>query len=310
MKKQLRQYISEGKTDKAIKLLLELIRCLDDEHLTKDIILLSSKHKQYSSDKYRGLTSQTEQAAFFAQINEALMDIISRLPDDRRRLFVLFLYRRKWWEWVIAIGIFVGCIFVVDQILGGNLASLRLGSITESNSLTILVHGPRGKDEKVLPGRGVVKLLYGDAIVSKQINSDGEATFKQISHAFFHEDARVEILFEDPLGEPYQALHPDSLYRLERGKYIGLVVKLHGLEKISGIVKDFVSGKPIAGTKVRVQGEEAISNTYGEFTLILPEKKQRQFQTIRAYHPAYQDFELSDVPTQTQREISIMMKPK
>ena len=136
------------------------------------------------------------------------------------------------------------------------------------------------------------------------------STLKQISDAFFAKDARVEILFEDPEGEPYRALRNDSLYQLERGKYVALEVKLYGLERLKGIVKDFDTGETIESAKVRVQGEEATSNAYGEFTLDLPPDKQEKFQTIRAYHPDYQDYELANVPTQTQREIPILMKPK
>jgi hypothetical protein len=87
-------------------------------------------------------------------------------------------------------------------------------------------------------------------------------------------------------------------------------VKLYGLERLKGIVKDFNTGKAIEGAKVRVQGEEATSNAYGEFTLDLPEDKQEKYQTIRAYHSDYQDYEMAKVPTQTQREIPVLMKPK
>jgi hypothetical protein len=220
-----------------------------------------------------------------------------------------FLARRKWWEWVLAAGVVVAILAGLTDIFGENLKTLFGKTSTVANTVTVLAHGPGGKDDKVLPSRGIVKLIYGDAIVTKQINNEGEATFKQIGDAFFAKDARVEILFEDPEGEPYRALRNDSLYRLERGKYVALEVKLYGLERLKGIVKDFNTGKAIEGAKVRVQGEETTSNAYGEFTLDLPPDKQEKFQTIRAYHPDYQDYEMTNVPTQTQREIAIMMKP-
>lgn len=60
-----------------------------------------------------------------------------------------------------------------------------------SAQLTVLVHGEKGKDHLVLPNRGQVKLLYGDANVVETINTKGEATFKQIPQDFFTADARV-----------------------------------------------------------------------------------------------------------------------
>ncbi len=66
------------------------------------------------------------------------------------------------------------------------------------SQVTILVHNEAGKDQLILPNRGQVKLIYGDANVVETINSKGEATFKQIPEHFFSEDATVEILFIDP----------------------------------------------------------------------------------------------------------------
>jgi hypothetical protein len=75
-------------------------------------------------------------------------------------------------------------------------------------------------------------------------------------------------------------------------------------------VEDFKNGQRIAAASVRVQGIEVTTDKFGEFSLKLPLGKQLKFQTIRAYHPKYNDFELSEVPVETSREIPIVMKPK
>ena len=176
--------------------------------------------------------------------------------------------------------------------------------------VTVLVHGEKGKDELVLPQRGLVKLIYGDAIVTATINDRGEATFKQIPPAFFSEEAAAEILFSDPGGEPYRAVHSDSLYRLTRGKHIALAVKLYGLGQFRGVVKDFDTGEPVEGVRVSILGADTLSNRYGEYFLSIPAAHQRKFQTVRAYKTGYQPFELKNVPVQTQNELSILIKPK
>ena len=109
-------------------------------------------------------------------------------------------------------------------------------------SLTVLVHEQQGKDKLVLPNRGKVKLLFGDAIVEETLNSKGEATFKQLPAVFFAPDNFVEIQFFDPEGEPYRAVNPESLYTQRSGSYLALPVTLYGLAHLHGIVKDLLRG--------------------------------------------------------------------
>ncbi|MEM7085304.1 MAG: TIR domain-containing protein [Bacteroidota bacterium] len=180
----------------------------------------------------------------------------------------------------------------------------------EAKQLTVLVHNEEGKDQLVLPSRGQVKLIYGDANVVETINTKGEATFKQIPPSFFEEDATVEILFTDPEGEPYRAVNPDSLYLLKNQKYIALAVKLFGLDKVIGVVKDFQSGDPLEGVRVSISGIEAYTNAYGEYSLSIPLDKQQKFQTIRANKAGYESFELNNVPIQTHNELPIALKTK
>lgn len=179
-----------------------------------------------------------------------------------------------------------------------------------SSQVTVLIHEETAKDKLVLPNRGQVKLIYGDANVVETINAKGEATFKQIPPEFFGEDATVEILFMDPEGEPYRAINPDSVYKITRGKYISLAVKLFGLDAISGIVTDFITGDPVEGVRVSISGIEAFTNKYGEYTLSIPVNKQQKFQTVRAFKEGYELFELNDIPVQTQQEVPIKIEPK
>jgi len=178
------------------------------------------------------------------------------------------------------------------------------------SQVTVIVHGEKGKDELVLPSRGKVKLIYGDANVVETINDKGEATFKQIPSDFFGSKSTVEILFFDPLGEPYHVLNPDSLYQLTKGKYISLAVKLDGLSQLKGIVKDFETGEPISGVRISILGVETFSNHYGEYSLSISSEYQRKLQTVRAYKEGYELYELSNVPIQTENECPIFMKPK
>lgn len=180
----------------------------------------------------------------------------------------------------------------------------------DSSQVTVLVHGEKGKDELILPNRGRVKLIYGDANVVETINNKGEATFKQVPPTFFNENATVEILFSDPEGEPYRVENPDSLYFLTKGKYISLAVKLFGLNSLRGVVKNFKTREPVDSVRISVLGTETFSNQYGEYVLDIPKEHQRKFQTVRALKEGYLPFELSNVPVQTEDELPISLKPK
>lgn len=217
--------------------------------------------------------------------------------------------RHPWWRHVTAAAVIIGMLGGLAEVLNF-INLLPPAAATGSGAVTVLVYGPAGKGDVVLPNRGIVKLIYGDAIIPEQINNEGEATFKQVPERFFQPDARVEILFHDPDGEPYKAVHQDSLYQLNRGEYIALPVKLQGLGQARGIVKDFLSGDPVEGVRISVQGVQAFSDQYGEYTLPIPMEKQRQFQTIRAYKEGYESYEQENVPVQTGREIPILLKPK
>ena len=212
-----------------------------------------------------------------------------------------FLTKNKFWA--LSFVIIVIVIFL-DKL---NVFSSQLNS---SNSLTVLVFDESGKDKLVLPNRGQVKLIYGDANVVETINSKGEATFKQIPDNFFKSNSKVEIIFNDPEGEPYRSVYKDSLYQLAKGEYVSLPVKLFGLEKVNGITKDFITGEPIDSVRVVIAGIPVFSNAYGEFSLNIPKEKQQKFLTIRAFKSGYELYEINDVPIQTNQELPIVLKPK
>lgn len=179
-----------------------------------------------------------------------------------------------------------------------------------SSQVTVLVHKENARDQIVLPNRGEVTLIFGDASVVETINSKGEATFKQIPKSFFDEGSTVEIRFRDPEGEPYRVLYPDSVYQLGEGNVIRLAVRLFGLDKVNGITRDFASGEPVDSVRVSISGIQVFSNAYGEFSMDIPEEAQKQFQTIRANKEGYESYDLSGVPIQTDAELEIMLKPK
>ena len=186
---------------------------------------------------------------------------------------------------------------------------MTLQRLPSTRTLTVLVHGKAGKDQLVLPNRGMVYLIYGDAKIPEQINNEGEATFKQIPATFFEAENGVEILFQDPEGEPYRSVRPDSLHRISPGQYVSLVVELTGIDAVQGYVKDHKTGKVIGGATIYIMGESTTSDETGYFLLSLPPEKQQKFHTIRASKEGYEDHTKSNTLIDRREEIVIHLKP-
>lgn len=175
--------------------------------------------------------------------------------------------------------------------------------------VTILVHGDR-KDQLVLPGKGRVKLIYGQASVVQTTNDQGEATFKEIPSSFFDPEARVEILFFDPDNEPYRTVKPDSLYKLNRNKSISLIVRQYGLGQLKGIVTNFMTGQPLDSVKVSILGCHSFSNADGEYILNIPDTLQQKFQTVRASRKNFKQFVQHQVAIIPNSQLPIPMEPQ
>lgn len=320
MRKHLLSLISSNETSTAINKLLELAQATNNEAFLREVAIQSAKYQEYIVNQREGTISYQEASQALANINKALLALIGYITEDGKIVYEShFQHERPGkimsivspWKWLAGLLAILIAITLFMKIYGsGSLNSKSIQASPESNTVTVLVHGKKGKDQLVLPNRGMVKLIYGDAIVSKQINAEGEATFKQINDYYFNELGKVEILFIDPEGESYRAVNPDTFYQLKRGEYIALEVSLEGIDKVMGIVKNFQTGAPVEGARVSVQQEATFSNQYGEFLIVLPEQKQRSHQMIRASKEGYQNFKLSNVPILEGKEIPVLLKPR
>ena len=287
--------ISKGKIKETIDGLMKLRFSTSQKTILTGI---AAQHQLWQQKKIKGILSAEQDNLQQNQITNRLIAFINQ--TDEPSLKIPF-WKNKGIQWLGIIGSLASIIalwFVFFPPTASN----------NTKTVTVLVHGKEGKDDIVLPNRGIVYLIYGDAKIPEQINNEGEATFKQIPESFFAADSKVEILFEDPEGEPYKAAFSDSLYNLKPNSHIALQVVLLGMEQISGIVKDFETGKAIESATIRVFGKSTLSNEFGEFVLDIPEAQQQQFITLRVFKEGYQDWEMKDIPTTTNQKITIPLK--
>ncbi len=308
---RLKTLIAENKTKEAIS---ELLRLTKDTKLSDKVIQQSAKLTQYEEEKLAGIHSVDALNIMRNRINNSLLSIIEQLqtPDEElleesRETESRKANQKSLWQYITAAAVIIGILGSLAEVFNFiNIFPDKNSGAT--HTVTVLVHGKEGKDDLVLPNRGIVYLIYGDAKIPEQINNEGEATFKQIPERFFAPDAKVEILFEDPEKEPYRVAHRDTSYELKQQSYISLLVVLEGMEQIRGVVEDFETGEPIDSARVRIFGKAVYSNQDGEFTLDIPEGEQKQFITLKASKEGYEDWSLKDIPTTTNQEITIPLK--
>jgi len=312
--REIRNLISSAKTDKAINRLLSLT---DKTDFRDEALQQSAKFEALQREKRSGISSPQETSLELNRINLAILEIASKIDNSKdieNDIFKSKLASRKqsklsWWTYIIGASIIIAILGGIAEVLG----FLGLGGNSEkngtANSITVLVHGKEGKDQLVLPGRGKVYLRFADAVRSEIINNNGVATFNQVPEEVFQKTEGVHLAFGDPEGEPYRSARPDSTYIPKMGQAISLEVVLEGLEELEGTVKDFVTGAPIDSVLIRIRGHSYHTNSFGEFTINIPQKRQSQFIDIRLSKEGYESKELSNVPTTTKQAQIISLKP-
>jgi hypothetical protein len=303
--------VGQGELRKAID---ELLKVDLNPGMKKEALAIAARYRGLQSRRFRGIFNFHEDTITENQIIASLIDLL-HFPEDQvfpeeRSIDQKVPVRVLYWKYVTYVAVVVGLLAGISTgiVNWGKIFGPR--EAFEGNNVTVMVHGPKGKDERILENRGVVSLVYGTAVVAKQIDSQGLAIFTEIPSEFFSPETDVSILFSDPKLEPIYAVHRDSTYHLKKGQFVPLEVALFHLDTIRGIVRDFVTGDPIDSVRVSVKTVSTYSDEFGEYLIVIPPGLRQQFQTIRAQKKGYQFYELQDVPVQTRAEAVIVMKPK
>ncbi|MGB3467635.1 MAG: hypothetical protein WBA74_20275 [Cyclobacteriaceae bacterium] len=155
--------INQSKIENAIGRLMES-DFLDIDK--KELDEISFQYQQLQKNRLNDMHSAEQDDR---QQNE----IVGRLIEFvKRSEFKTLSVKTKFWKSKIII--WLGIIGSLASIIGLWYVFFPPG--TTVKTITILVHGKNGRDELVLPNRGKVYLIYGDAKIPEQINDEGEAT--------------------------------------------------------------------------------------------------------------------------------------
>ena len=135
-------------------------------------------------------------------------------------------------------------------------------------SVTVFVHGSKGRQDMVLRQQGHVLMdLKGGERKTADINENGAAYFQNLHEG---DSVRLEIDF----SEPYKAIHADSVYVVTADSRIYLPVSLQGIDKIEGNV--LFQDAPLPGVIVKTGSVTDTTDATGNFVLSVPEKEQKK----------------------------------
>jgi hypothetical protein len=176
----------------------------------------------------------------------------------------------------------------------------------ETFSITVFVHGKKGKEDKILKGQGEVCLYLNSKPDKGKIDDDGKAIFTEISPTFLN--SKVRITIEHP--QPYQVTHPDSLYELKKNEVIFLEADLYGMDQVFGEVLDDKTGEFLDSVRVSILDIETYTNNKGWFELHIPPEKQNKFQRVSFDKKGYERQVYDSIPVHTKQPFSLSMKRK
>lgn len=287
--------VSNGNTEKALDTILSMELSPKAKTL---VIQIKASFENLQRNRMKGLVSFEQENIERNKINDRFLRVLNDDFSDKSK-------SRAWWEYVVGFGIVVGVLGGIAEFSGWNIREIFSGSAANDTfTVTVFVHGKKGKDDRILKNQGHVMLGLRTNEMPCSINEKGEATFKEIPIGF--KGLKVPIRIDHQ--QPYRATYPDSAYTLEPNAAIYLEVSLEGADRIFGKVMDFKTEKWIDSVRVSIENFYTYTDKFGWFELPIPEDKQRKFQRVSFFKQGYKIEELDSIPVHTQEEIQISLK--
>ncbi|MCB0843755.1 MAG: hypothetical protein KDE26_10925, partial [Bacteroidetes bacterium] len=247
MDKYIQKLISQGDQDIALKELLKATKGLDNPKFHQEAVHLSARWEANQQEKRQGTTSSEDYNITQAQITAAILELTQRLPENLKGHSQSIL-QSKWVKWSGAAVVFIGVLAGLAKLSGYSLKDLFTNQPIESFSVSVLVHGKEGRDDKILTN-GKAILDIGGNRIEEEINSQGEAIFPALRKEYIGKSAFISI--DHP--QPYYPTHRNKEYILQQGQSIYLEVALTGINKIWGKVMDFETEQMLDSVRVSVR---------------------------------------------------------
>jgi hypothetical protein len=200
--------------------------------------------------------------------------------------------------WNLGIGLSGGVALPFILFFTNPVGSFKPDNCIVKQSMTVFVHGKKGKQDMILRQKGDVIMDIGAERKRSSINENGQAHFQNLQVG---DKVRLNIDF----SEPYKSIHPDSVYIIDEEGSIYLAVALEGIGKVNGIV--LYEDKPLAGVTVRIDALSAITNATGNFSISIPESLQSNKYTVWFFKKGFKSVSKDAYP-QTGILLSVVME--
>jgi hypothetical protein len=162
-------------------------------------------------------------------------------------------------------------------VIGGFWLVPRAGSF----DVTVYVHGPGGKTDRVLTNRGKVMMELGQFPRTALIRENGDAHFDGIPSEFF--DREVLVMIE---ADGFESAKPDTKLLL-KGESVYLEVKRDdSLSLVFGYVQTG-DGTPLNEVDVSMRDEQTKTKKNGYFEMRIPEEYQANEYLLMISHKDY-----------------------
>lgn len=228
-KTQLRKLLSQNKIRVALE---HLSKIQTPNRGLEDIIIMMMGQLSHLEEEYhKGVLDSENYRIGINRIRESIISIIEDLDEfPEEEPWKLTENQKKAAKGLGTVGV-IALLANLSQIAGCNIKDmLGCNRLIPSSSVTVFVHGKKGKLDLILRQKGYVLLDVPNEDRKKELIDDkGAATFKNVKIG-------DKVMMNVDLEEPYRAVKSDSVYTIPATGSLYLEVALQNQEKIYGQV--------------------------------------------------------------------------
>ena len=246
IKQQLQKMIVKGELEDALKALQKIATEIKSKNIEIQITSLFSRFNRLKTEKRKGTIEAQDASIEQNQIVSAILELSEEIDSeygsklalnisenepsqasgntknngDASSEIKLSFTKRKWWQWVLALAVFIGILEGIAQVSGYSLRDfLGCSSPNKNLQLTVYVHGSKGKQDIILENEGKLIADFGNDRRDPMVGENGRANMGEIPQSFHSKKIPISLQ-----AEGYETLYPDSNY-LMNGEPIYLAVK-------------------------------------------------------------------------------------
>lgn len=279
MKPALKNLIAKGKVEKAIQLLLEMAPSFQNQDLHNEVLMQAARYESYKKEKRLNTKSAKDLSIELASLNQALLELISQLPDSSEPEIPTSKPKAKsgWWKSILASATIIGILAGVAEVTGYSLRDWFSTSSTSAYQLTVYVHGSKGRQDIVLERKDKIIADFDNRKrETRNIGEEGRTNFEEIDARFLDQPLSLNIQSLD-----YELTFPDSIYTFT-GEPIYLEIKTAcRFCTIQGIVQDN-NNKFVSEAVVMLKGLSLsdTTNQQGLFHIQVPPEQEKEEYTL------------------------------